>query len=125
MNVSSVGASPKDDSIDIHLRPALTIKRFSPLRLKKDVVPFSYQTIYGIVSYWGAPSNDRLLWSAGVGLGLGVAWFPFQRVSLSLRQGIELEFDHIYFDPPKPDLDNTYKFSLNVPPMQLLALFHF
>ncbi len=130
---------PLDDRLRIGLRPTLTIKRFSPVR--RTVAPFWYQTLYGNFSYLKFPQRDepiqrgKINWSAGVGLGFGVAWFPWQRVSLSLRQGIALEFKQedvgtaALSNSPRDEptivkvLDNT--FSLLIPSMRLIALFHF
>ena len=135
----SVTYHPPEDRVRLQLRPALTIKRFRSIR--SDVAPFWYQTLYGNFSYSRFPQRDepirrvRIHWSAGVRLGLGVAWFPWQRVGLSLRQGIALEFkrDDIgtaaLSNSPQDEpttvkvLDNT--FSLLIPSMRLLALFYF
>ena len=129
-----------EDRTTIYLRPALTIKRFRPLR--QNIAPFLYQTLSAKITYNKFTHiDDRLQrtsfldWSAGMGIGLGVAWFPWQRVSLSLRQGISLEFkqDDIataaLSNSPQDEpttvkvLDNT--FSLLIPSMRLLALFYF
>ena len=110
----------------ILLSPAVVIKRFRPLR--SGVAPFSYQTIYTDIRYARThigSSEDRLDWSVGVGLGFGVAWFPWRRVSFSLRQGIELSYKYASNVPPKPELDHSHRFSLGVPSMRLLALVHF
>lgn len=129
---------PPEDRVLLRLRPALTIKRFRSVR--SEVAPFWYQTLYGNFSYSRFSRDEpiqrgRISWSAGVGLGLGVAWFPWQRVSLSLRQGIALEFKQddvgtvALYNSPQDEpttikvLDNT--FSLLVPSMRLLALFYF
>ena len=109
--------------------------------MHRTMAPFWYQTLYGNFSYLRFPQRDepiqrgRINWSVGVGLGFGVAWFPWQRVSLSLRQGIALEFKRDDIGtaalPNSPEdepatvkvLDNT--FSLLIPSMRLLALFYF
>lgn len=124
---TSLPDTNRDRNQVLIINPALTLKRFRPLN--QNVAPFSYQTIYGFVDYKKKNSSDRsITWSAGVGLGLGVAWFPFQRVSLSLRQGIGLRFMHYTYDPlpDSPDpATNTSTLDFHASPMQLLALFHF
>ena len=128
-----------DDRLIIGLRPALTIKRFRSER--RTVAPFWYQTFYGDFSYLKFPQRDdpiqrsKTHWSAGVGLGLGMAWFPWQHIGVSLRQGIAFEFKQndigtaALSNSPQDELttvkvlDNT--FSLLIPSMRLLALFYF
>lgn len=115
------------------LNPALTVKRFRPLR--HDVAPFSYQTISATVVYLGRPYRDEMYWYARVGMGFGVAWFPFKRVSLSIRQGVTLSFRHDYVNPPQSEyerdgvrtipLNGAKTVHLSVHTMRLLALFHF
>ena len=130
------------NSEDTHffVNPSLTFKQFRPLR--HDIAPFWYQTIGVAVTYRERPEvivrenpkeksyakilgEDFRRWSADAGVGFGVAWFPFKRVSLSLRQGIRLWVSRSSHDPPEQDLKNTRDVFLSFSPMRLLALIHF
>lgn len=111
----------------INISSALTLKRFRPMRW--DLSPFSYQTLYGELRYANENTKGEFTtWSVGAGLGLGVAWFPFKRVSLSLRQGFALKLKRRGLAPspsaePHSNYYNTIDFMAS--PMRLLALFHF
>ena len=132
LGLSNSQTSFNDKSIEDHentginISSALTLKRFRPMRW--EVSPFSYQTLYGDIRYANVSTKgESTTWSAGAGLGLGVAWFPFKRVSLSLRQGFALELRRHHLspssEPHRPS--NTSTLALTVSPMRLLALVHF
>lgn len=134
MNVSTASTAQvkrnerNEDRSSIGINAALTIKRLRPLRW--SLAPFLYQTLYGTVARSKSPAQYSMQWSAGVGLGLGALWFPGQRVSLSLRQGLALELrnskeESNFFDSPKAKLEEFSQFSIVVPSMRLVALFHF
>jgi hypothetical protein len=121
--------SVKDsENTGINITSALTLKRFRPMRW--ELSPFSYQTLYGDIRYANISAKGKsTTWIAGAGLGLGVVWFPFKRVSLSLRQGFALEIKRNRVDPDpffSPEShSNANTFAFTAPPMRLLALFHF
>lgn len=132
LGLSNSRISFNDKSIEdrentgINISSALTLKRFRPMRW--DLSPFSYQTLYGDIRYANVSTKgESTTWSAGAGLGLGVAWFPFKRVSLSLRQGFALELKRHRLDPsPSSEShSNASTLALMASPMRLLALFHF
>ena len=80
------------NSLNLQLRP--TFKRYRPLRHR--VAPYFYgQALAGFTDkdeeYWYDPTTGSMV-ELGVGLGLGVDWFPFQRVSIGGRTGLSLRF---------------------------------
>lgn len=110
------------------LRPSIILKQPSPLR--DDVAPFFYQTASASIDYFNLSSYEGAdrRWSVGAGLGIGVAWFPFKRVSLWLRQGAELEFRSVSTGGPPnstDDFEGEKRLSLSFRSMRLYALVQF
>ena len=132
LGLSNSRISFNDKSIEDHantginIGSALTLKRFRPMRW--ELSPFSYQTLYGDIRYANVSTKgESTTWSVGAGLGLGVAWFPFKRVSLSLRQGFAFELRRHRLDSSRSSEphSNTNTLALMASPMRLLALLHF
>ncbi len=97
-------------------RSTLTIKRFRSLQ--HDVAPFWYQAIsteLAAIKFGGSLEHFK---RATAGVGFGMAWFPWQRTSLSLRQGVEFAVER----SPGPKSSSSTHLNLS---MRLLALFHF
>lgn len=110
------------------LRPSIILKQFSPLR--DDVAPFLYQTASASINRYSLSSyeDQSLRWSIGAGLGIGVAWFPFKRVSLWLRQGTYLQFSSVSEGgPPNStgDFEGEKRLGLSFRSKGLYALVHF
>ncbi len=78
--------------LSLQLRP--TLKRYRPLR--GGVAPYLYyQALAGFSgrrSEHGDRETSSSMVSLGVGLGLGADWFPFQRVSIGGRTGMDLSY---------------------------------
>ena len=76
----------------LQLRP--TFKRYLPLRSR--VAPYVYYQavggFYGVKSEDGANEVTTSRAELGVGVGLGVDWFPFQRVGIGGRTGLDLSY---------------------------------
>ena len=86
-------------SLRLQLRP--TIKHYRPMRDR--VAPFVfYQAHAGFSGFWDRQEeiDSRMTQRTssygdlGIALGLGVAWFPFQRISLSGQTGLDLSYDY-------------------------------
>lgn len=80
-------------SLSLQLRP--TFKRYRPLR--HQVAPYFYgQALGGFTDkdeeYWYLDTTIGSMVELGVGLGLGVDWFPFKRVSIGGRTGLSLRY---------------------------------
>lgn len=75
----------------IRFRTALTRKRIaSPEKVSR----VSYQSGYAGFSHtrWDTGIHIATGWYGGVEIGLGVMWKPLKKLSVSLRQGLALEF---------------------------------
>lgn len=110
------------------IRPSITLKQLSPLR--DDIAPFLYQTVSARIDRFSLSSREDqdMRWSVGAGLGIGVAWFPFKRVSLWLRQGAELKFESVSKGGPPnatSDFEGEKRLSLSFRSMRLYALVQF
>ena len=86
-------------ALRLQLRP--TIKHYRPMHDR--VAPFVfYQAHAGFSGFWdrqeeiGSRMTQRTRSSGdlGLSLGLGVDWFPFQRISLSGQTGLDLNYHY-------------------------------
>lgn len=86
-------------SLRLQLRP--TIKHYRPLH--DQVAPFVfYQAYAGFSGFWDRQEeigsrmtqHTRSSSDLGIALGLGVDWFPFQRISLSGQTGLDLSYHY-------------------------------
>ena len=91
--------SLQNHSLYLRLRP--TIKHYRPLHDR--VTPFMYGQIDA--GFWGRKwdSNPPTQYggssgSVGLALGLGVEWFPFQRISLGGQTGLDLSYRYGQYD---------------------------
>ncbi|MXX39892.1 MAG: hypothetical protein F4Y91_16245 [Gemmatimonadetes bacterium] len=82
-------------SLRLHLRP--TIKHYRPLH--ERVAPFMYGQVS--VGFSGSKRDSDphtqqggSYGSIGIALGLGVEWFPFQRISLGGQTGLRLGYSY-------------------------------
>ena len=83
-------------SLWLQLRP--TVKHYRPLH--DQVAPFVFYQVHADFSVWDRQeeTGSRMTQSTrsnsdlGIALGLGVAWFPFQRISLSGQTGLDLSY---------------------------------
>ena len=83
-------------SLRLQLRP--TIKHYRPMHDR--VAPFVFYQAHAGFSVWDRQEEigSRMTQSTrsnsdlGIALGLGVAWFPFQRISLSGQTGLDLSY---------------------------------
>ena len=73
--------------------------------------------------------DTATLWYAGVAMGVGALWRPLTNVSVSLRQGVALEYQHKVRDrDSRPDVawPKTIKtLLLRMPSPRLLTIIHF
>ena len=69
-----------------------TLKRYRPLR--DGIAAYVYGQ--GLAGFWGMKREDRddsvSMIDLGVGLGLGVDWFPLQRISVGGRTGLSMSY---------------------------------
>ena len=86
-------------SLRLQLSP--TIKKYRPLH--KQIASFTYGRIEA--GFWGRKRDYSLNsqhgssgGNIGAALGLGVEWFPFQRISLGGQTGLSLEYHHYQYD---------------------------
>lgn len=86
-------------SLRLQLRP--TIKHYRPMHDR--VAPFVfYQAYAGFSGFWDRQEESgsrmtqytRSSSDLGIALGLGVDWFPFQRISLSGQTGLDLSYHY-------------------------------
>ena len=85
-------------ALRLRLRP--TIKHYRPMHDR--VAPFVfYQAHAGFSASWSRlpdidPETQRIRTKSdlGIALGLGVSWFPFQRISLSGQTGLDLSYHY-------------------------------
>lgn len=86
-------------SLRLQLRP--TIKQYRPMHDR--VAPFVfYQAYAGFSGFWDRQEEIGLRMTQytrsssdlGIALGLGVDWFPFQRISLSGQTGLDLSYHY-------------------------------
>ena len=91
--------SLQNHSLYLRLRP--TIKHYRPLHDR--VAPFMYSRVDA--SFWGRkwdadpPTQyGGSSGSVGLSLGLGVEWFPFQRISLGGQTGLRLSYRYGQYD---------------------------
>ena len=88
----------QDHSLRLQLRP--TIKHYRPLHDR--VAPFAYGQVGAGFSgaKRDAPHTHRGASSGSIGLalGLGVEWFPFQRISLGGHTGLRLGYRYSQYD---------------------------
>ncbi|MCY3735980.1 MAG: hypothetical protein OXG13_06230 [Gemmatimonadaceae bacterium] len=74
----------------LEFRP--TLKRYRPLR--DGIAAYVYGQ--GLAGFWGTQREDRddtvSRIDLGVGLGLGVDWFPLQRISVGGRTGLSMSY---------------------------------
>ena len=83
-------------SLSLQLRP--TIKQYRPMHDR--VAPFVFYQVHADFSVWDRQeeTGSRMTQSTrsnsdlGIALGLGVDWFPFQRISLSGQTGLDLSY---------------------------------
>ena len=83
-------------SLRLQLRP--TIKHYRPLY--DQVAPFVFYQAHAGFSVWDRQEeigsmmtqSTRSNSDLGIALGLGVDWFPFQRISLSGQTGLDLSY---------------------------------
>ncbi len=83
-------------SLWLQLRP--TIKQYRPMHDR--VAPFVFYQAHADFSVWDRQeeTGSRMTQSTrsnsdlGIALGLGVDWFPFQRISLSGQTGLDLSY---------------------------------
>ena len=83
-------------SLRLQLRP--TVKQYRPMHDR--VAPFVFYQVHADFSVWDRQeeTGPRMTQSTrsnsdlGIALGLGVAWFPFQRISLSGQTGLDLSY---------------------------------
>ena len=86
-------------SLRLHLRP--TIKHYRPLHDR--IAPFTYGQVDAAFSGSKRDSDPHTqqggsYGSIGLALGLGVEWFPFQRISLGGRTGLSLGYHYSQYD---------------------------
>ena len=91
--------SLQNHSLYLRLRP--TIKHYRPLHDR--VAPFMYGQVdagfsglkwdFDPSTQYGGSSG-----SVGIALGLGIEWFPFQRISLGGQTGLRLGYRYSQFD---------------------------
>ena len=85
-----------------------------------------------VKSYPNCPEplvEDLIEEYAGVAMGVGALWRPLKNVSVSLRQGVALEYQHKVRDrDSRPDVawpKTTKTLLLRMPSPQLLTIIHF
>ncbi len=100
----------------LRLQLSPTIKHYRPL--KNGIAPFTYGRVeagfsgyrrdYSLNSQHGSSGGH-----IGIGLGLGVEWFPFQRISLGGQTGLRLGYRYFQHDSRGID-SNTSRTSWNL-----------
>ena len=121
----NVGSTSKDHTV--RFRSALTRKR---LASPDKVTRFSYQTGYTRLFYNRFDNDDVIyFWSAGVEMGVGALWRPLKTVSVSLRQGLAVEYQYRERDwatrPEDGRVNTTKRLLLRMPSPRLLVLINF
>ncbi|MYA21685.1 MAG: hypothetical protein F4Z30_02345 [Gemmatimonadetes bacterium] len=99
-------------SLRLQLRP--TVKQYRPMHDR--VAPFVFYQVHADFSVWDRQeeTGSRMTQSTnsnsdlGIALGLGVDWFPFQRISLSGQTGLDLNYR------PNPNLWSLKTFQTEV-----------
>ena len=86
-------------SLRLHLRP--TIKHYRPLHDR--IAPFTYGQVDAGFAGSKRDSDPHTqqggsLGNIGIALGLGVEWFPFQRISLGGQTGLSLGYRYSQYD---------------------------
>lgn len=92
----------------LQLSPA--IKQYRPLNNR--IAPFTYGRIEaGFRGYkWDYDPDSQRSSSGGdigIALGLGVEWFPFQRISIGGQTGLSLEYRYGQYDDRGNDSDTS------------------
>ena len=74
---------------------AVVLQRSQPFR--SDLAPFWFARLDGFHDMADPPPDDRARrgsslteWETGIALGVGIAWKPFERVAVWVRQGLHL-----------------------------------
>ena len=112
-------------SLRLQLRP--TIKHYRPLH--DHVAPFVfYQAHADFSAFWrrlldinSGRKITGIRHDLGIALGLGVDWFPFQRISLSAQTGLDLSY---LYDKRRSDR-RKWEWSLKTFQTELAALVYF
>lgn len=111
--------------LSLQLRP--TVKHYRPMHDR--VAPFVfYQAHAGFSRSWARHEEigSRMTRSTrnnsdlGIALGLGVDWFPFQRISLSGQTGLDLSYHY-----KKPRSNTKWEWSLKTFQTEVAALVYF
>ena len=111
-------------SLRLQLRP--TIKQYRPMHDR--VAPFVFYQVHADFSFWDRQeeSGSRMTQSTssnkdlGIALGLGVEWFPFQRISLNGQTGLDLSYHY-----KKPRSNTKWEWSLKTFQTEVAALVYF
>ena len=115
----------------LYLRLRPTIKHYRPLHDR--IAPF----VYGQVDagFWGRKwdDNPQMQYSGrsgnvGLALGLGVEWFPFQRISLGGQTGLRLGYRYGQYDTRGNFIlsqNRNWSLSLSTFQSELKALMYF
>ena len=112
-------------SLRLQLRP--TIKHYRPLH--DQVAPFVFYQAHAGFSVWDRQEeigsmmtqSTRSNSDLGIALGLGVDWFPFQRISLSGQTGLDLSY---LYDKRRSDR-RMWEWSLRTFQTEVAALVYF
>ena len=111
-------------SLRLQLRP--TIKQYRPMHDR--VAPFVFYQVHADFSFWDRQeeTGSRMTQSTrsnkdlGIALGLGVEWFPFQRISLNGQTGLDLSYHY-----KKPRSNTKWEWSLKTFQTEVAALVYF
>ena len=109
----------------LQLRP--TIKQYRPMHDR--VAPFVFYQVHADFSFWDRQeeTGSRMTQSTrsnndlGIALGLGVEWFPFQRISLNGQTGLDL----IYHSDKRRSDRRKWEWSLKTFQTEVAALVYF
>ena len=95
-------------SLGLQVSP--TIKKYRPLH--KQIAPFTYGRIEA--GFLGHKRDDldsqhvSSVASIGIALGLGVEWFPFQRISVGGQTGLRLGYRYGTHDSRRIDYNRSH-----------------